>query len=232
LALSAVEQRKLEAEIKLIEVQIETERERLRQEQSPPPRRIDWKVWVPIILSALTVLVSAWTVGKELYELLSQRVRQYEVRLSQDMIQIAQRLADASASPLQRSTDAALLSAYEEDALPLLFTYLRAAAAEGQEPILHSLELIQRKGTVKPGTVTQALLAEARQVFAQYAADVQGTANYVIAIGRLASDDQKGALGLLVELRQRVRHDGGVPTGILAPMIEQACRQLTGKDCP
>jgi len=229
-ARDALEEQKLEAEIRLIEVQIEAERDKLRHEQSAR-RRTDWRGWIPILLSAVTVFVTGATVGIEFKQFLSNRVREYDVKLNEHMIELAQKLADPNTTTLQSNTDAVLLSAFEQDALPLLFAHLRAATAESQEPILHALELIQRKQTVKPGTVTRALLAEARPMFARYAADVQGTANYVTALGRLASDDEKGALGLLAELQQQVHRDGGAPAGILRPMVEQACRQLTGKDC-
>jgi hypothetical protein len=225
----SLERRKLAAEVESLELRNRAEREKLERERSPG-HGVDWKVWLPILLSAATVAVSAGALGKQLYQYIDERGREYEVKAGKDVIDIAEKLA-AAPDPLKRNTYAVLLSTFEEDALPVLFEHLRSSTKEGQQPILDALERIQRKPSVEAGTVARELQAEARHAFDRPEIDEVEAANFVTALGKLGAEDKEGSLALLAQLQRRVTAKGGTD-GILTGLIDEACRRLAGGACP
>lgn len=227
-----LERRKLGAEIQLLRLQSRSERRKLDREKRAE-KRVDWKIWIPIGVSLVTLILTVVPVALQLSGYISQQRREYELRLSQELLQLVQDISDPSKQD-RRDTYIYLLSAFEEDAIPVLLDQLHHATAEDRESILRSLAAIQSKKSVPEGLVTRRLVGESKSAFDSYHSNLRGAANFVVALGRLAAEERPTARRLLMELRRQVEKDPetSMHPGILIPLIEEACQSLTGTDCP
>lgn len=196
-----LEKEKLRAEIAELE-----QKTRLAGEGHRRERRKQLSVLGVAVVTITSGLIGA---GITASTFLDQRQRAYDLTLTKEIIQLSESLAHESET--RRTTAALLLSAYEQDAVPLLLMRLESARSEAEvEAIVRSLQQITTKEKVDPlADVVMPLRAGLASSLAQVLVPADGA-------GSRALDDVPAATAVLHHLTALVA---------LAPGIDRSARR-------
>jgi len=227
----ALEGRKLEQEVRSIELQVETDQRRFESESAQ--RRLGTiREWTSLGLTFATVISVAVALVVQLGDFLERSRKSYEVDMSEKFVALVDKLHAGGPA----AEDAAiLLSAYEDDAVPVLIQVLRRA--ENPEPVIDSLRLILAKKRVHEGQVLDPLFAAADFEFVSPpTGEPRAEMNLVQALGRLGSARSEQALERLNAFAQRAVVGNafelsGFNRFALCQELNVACSSLSNVTC-
>ncbi|MDX1503461.1 MAG: hypothetical protein R3325_13960 [Thermoanaerobaculia bacterium] len=219
-----LERRKLAAELREIESRV-AEKGRFFRPES-------FKVWVGLGIAVVTLasgILGGWTT-------LRQWRREYELELSQELIQLVRDLN--SGDPEKSETGALLLSSFEEDALPFLVAALPRVS--DPEPVIESLRLVAEKKRVDPAMVVRRLTEATDAAFREqylHSADkrVDGLKNYFAAIGALGALSSSAAVtyleGFLTTFERQEPPPDLAQIRLIRGWVDAACSEIQDAPC-
>ena len=182
------------------------------------------------ILAAVVALgAGAWGLYSAVSTFLDQRARQYAFDVSAELVDLSKQLA--SENRIERANAALLLSAFEEQALPILVTHLRHTEIDNlPTDIGYALRLVLAKENMKPDTVLGPLVEQTRMVLQEESKratpSIAVVVNYVTTLGTVgAASEHAGSLEVLCEIR---RAELGVEES-LKHSVAEALRSISGE---
>ena len=159
-----LEKQKLQAEINEIEFRIKTKKDQIESDQKKIFRIVPLGALktlsrsIPVVLTILTGIVAIWI---QFNQYLDKKEKEYEFNLNQVMVGLVAKLN--SKEPREREDATILLSAYEEDAIPILLWNLKTT--DTPESTIQSLKLISEKESLNADKVLDKLLESAQEIF-------------------------------------------------------------------
>lgn len=222
-----LERRKLKAELEELKVRTDTQRS----------ARLTLQTWVGVLGGLLAVATGIFAFWRNASNFLDQRRREYEFRVDQEIIALSRQLT--SDKPLERQNAALLLSAFEEDAVPMLVSSLRRTEIpELPTWVIASLQLIINKPRIEREEILEPLTQSARLALQDECRSKSSTGesvvNHLQALQKLACQTDTQVIETLKSLKQQLTSAGcriGEQTREgLRDWIEQAIDTISNRE--
>jgi len=182
--LQSLEKEKLEAEIQLLQNQVNRDSE----ENSRKQRLEKFKIVLPIILTGVSILAGLFGILFPSLQYIKQQKEEYKFQFNSDMMQF---ISDLGSDDSDKSEQAIMmLSFYERDAIPVLLFKLERVKFDDKGTVINALKNIEELSE-KDNLVIERLFGNSerffergyREPFEKISNKTHGLLNYIYALG-------------------------------------------------